>query len=230
MRLTQQRLSKMMGVNRGYLGQIERGEKEPSYNFLKKLIEATGLSSEWLLHGKGPMYGDVKTPEEGERRELDSFSEAGLEKLGCGLYVLGDKLYVPLSSITACCGDGFDVFEFYTIENAIAVNRNGVGALRSDLLPYAVMTEGSSMTGYGIKEGSTVIINPAEEVFSGCVALVVYGDKASIKKIYDTPAGKDLVSSNGQKIHVTCEELAEGWGTRILGRVMVVISPPDDGV
>jgi hypothetical protein len=48
--------------------------------------------------------------------------------------------------------------------------------------------------------------------------------------VYDTPDGKNLLSSDGQKIHLTREELSEDWGPRICGRVMVVISPPDDGI
>jgi SOS-response transcriptional repressor LexA len=60
--------------------------------------------------------------------------------------------------------------------------------------PYAALTEGNSMTGYGIKEGSTVVVNPAEDIYSGCIALVLFDDKASIKKIYGTPDGKNLVA------------------------------------
>jgi transcriptional regulator with XRE-family HTH domain len=230
MRLSQQRLAQMMEVNRSYLAQIERSDKEPSYHFLKQLLETTGLSSKWVLYGTGTMYDDAQSPEDGERREIESLAGAGLERLNSGLYVLGDKVYVPLSSVTACCGAGFDVFDDYSIGDAIAVNRNAVGTLRGDMPPFAVMTEGNSMTGYGIKEGSTVVVNPAEDVYSGCVALVIFGDKASVKKVYDTSDGKDLIASNGQKIHVTHEELEEDQGARVLGRVMVSISPPDDGV
>jgi phage repressor protein C with HTH and peptisase S24 domain len=176
------------------------------------------------------MISDMYMPEAGERLDIDFLAEAGLEKLDCGLYAIGDKVYVPLSNIEACCGTGFDVFNEYTIEDAIAANRKEVGALRSDMLPYAVKTEGRSMEGYGIKENSTVIVNPVEDAYSGCVALVVLGGKASIKKIYDMPNGKDLLATNGDKVHVSYEELAEDWGPRIFGRVMVVISPPDDGV
>jgi phage repressor protein C with HTH and peptisase S24 domain len=228
--MSQQRLADIMETSRGYLAEIERGVKEPSFNFLRKLLEATGLSSEWVLRGGGPMFLGEKTVTEGDRREIEALFDAGLEKLDCGLYTLGDKVYVPLSSVSACCGPGFEVYADYSIGDAVAVNRGNAGTLRSDLLPYAVTTEGRSMEGYGIKEGSTVIVNPAEDVFSGCVALVIYGDKASVKKIYDTPDGKDLVASNGQKIHVTYEELSEDWGPKICGRVMVVIAPPEDGV
>jgi hypothetical protein len=72
--------------------------------------------------------------------------------------------------------------------------------------------------------------NLTERVFSGCVAMVVYDERGSIKKVYDTPDGKDLISSSGHKIHVTYEELSAEWGPRICGRVMFVLSPPDDGI
>jgi phage repressor protein C with HTH and peptisase S24 domain len=219
-----------MEVGRAYLADIERGEKEPSFNFLRKFLETTGISSEWVLRGVGPMNADGISPDEGERRDVESLTDAGLEKLDCGLFALGDKVYVPLSSISACCGAGFDVFEDYNIGDAITANRKEIGVLRPDMLPYAVKTEGRSMEGYGIKDGSTVVVNPGEDVYSGCVALVIYDGRASIKKIYNTPDGRDLLASNGQKIHVTYDELTEDWGPRILGRVMVVISPPDDGV
>ena len=229
-KLSQQRLADLMEVNRGYLAAIERGEREPSFNFLRRLLESTGLSSEWVLRGDGHMFLEGGTSREGDRKDVESLVESGLEKLDCGLFAMGDKVYVPLSSVSACCGSGFDIFEDYDIGDAIAVTRKNLGTLREDALPFAVPTEGRSMEGYGIREGSTVIVNPAEDVYSGCVALVVYGDRASVKKVYDTPDGKDLLSSNGQKIHVTHGELAEDWGPRIRGRVMVVISPPDDGI
>jgi phage repressor protein C with HTH and peptisase S24 domain len=228
--MSQQQLADIIGTSRGYLAEIERGGKEPSFNFLRKLLEESGLSSEWVLRGGGPMFLETNAIKDGDRREIEALFEAGLEKLDCGLFAFGDKIYVPLSSISACCGSGFDVYEDYDIGEAVVVKRGDVGTLRPDMLPYAVQTEGRSMEGYGVKEGSTVIVNPAEEVYSGCVALVIYGDKASIKKIYDTPDGKDLLSSNGQKIHVTYEELSEDWGPRICGRVMIVTSPPEDGI
>ena len=229
-RLTQKKLSDNMNVSRGYLAEIERGGKEPSYNFLRKLLETTGISSEWILRGIGQMLADTEPPEEGKIRDVEFLADAGLEKLDCGLYAIGDKVYLPMSSISACCGSGFDVFEDYNIGDAITVSRKETGVLSPDMLPFAVRTEGRSMEGYGIKEGSTVIVNPAEDVYSGCVVLVIYDDKASIKKIYDTRDGKDLLASNGERIHVSYEQLSEDWGPRIRGRVMVVISPPDDGI
>jgi phage repressor protein C with HTH and peptisase S24 domain len=139
-------------------------------------------------------------------------------------------VYVPLSSIKACCGKGFNVYEDYSIGEAIAVTRKNIGVLDIGMLPFAVTTEGRSMEGYGIKEGSMVIVNPAERVFSGCVTMVVYDERASIIKVYDTPDGKDLISSSGHKIHVSNEEFSEEWGPWICGHVMSVLSPPNDGI
>lgn len=216
------------GLNRTYLSDVEADRREPSRNFLDSLNKTYDLSYDWILTGSGQMFIDA--PKEGVRKDVSNLHNSGLEKLDCGLFAAGDMIYLPMSSITACCGSGFDVFDNYSLDDSIAVNRRQVGTLRGDMVPFAVQTEGRSMEGFGIREGSIVIVNPAEEVCSGHVAMVIFDDKASIKKIYDTPDGKDLVSSNGQKYHVTSEELSEGWVARICGRVMLVISPPEDGV
>jgi transcriptional regulator with XRE-family HTH domain len=228
--LSQQQLAEKMGISRGYLAEIERGGKEPSFHFLQRLLDATSLSSEWILRGTDPMFAEESSIRDGDPKNAESLEGAGIQKLPCGLFTLGHMVYVPLSSITACCGKGFNVYDDYSLGTAIAVTKRNIGSLQKGLLPYAVMTEGCSMEGYGIREGSTVIVNPAEKVYSGCVAMVIFDERASIKKVYDTRDGKNLISSSGHKIHVTDEELSEDWGPRICGRVMVVISPPDDGV
>ena len=53
--LSQKKLADMVETSRGYLSAIERGIKDPSYNFLTNFLEATGVSSEWILRGTGPM-------------------------------------------------------------------------------------------------------------------------------------------------------------------------------
>jgi transcriptional regulator with XRE-family HTH domain len=228
--LTQKELANLIKTSRAYVAGIENARKEPSFHFLRSFLDATGLSSEWVLRGREPMFDVDKSIEDGDRKEVESLENAEFEKLSCGLFIFGKMVYVPLSSITACCGSGFNVYDDYSLGMAVAVNRKNVGTLREGMLPFAVTTEGRSMEGYGIKEGSMVIVNPAEPVDAGCVAMVIYNEKASIKKVYNTSDGKYLISSSGHKIHVTHEELAEEWGPRICGRVMIVISPPDDGI
>jgi SOS-response transcriptional repressor LexA len=224
--LTQKSMSEASGIGRTDIADVEAGRIEPSFNFIRSLNTTFNLDTNWLLTGKGTMF----LPKEGERKDIDNLIDSGLEKLDCGLYAAGDKVYLPLSSVTACCGPGFDVFENYDIGDAVLVTRKSVGALIDGMVPFVVQTEGRSMEGFGIKDGSMVVVNPAEDVYSGCVAMVVYGEQASIKKVYDTPEGKDLIASNGMTLHVSSEALEEGWGARIVGRVMYVMSPPDEGV
>jgi transcriptional regulator with XRE-family HTH domain len=229
-RLSQQELADRIKTDRSYVSSIERGAKGPSLHFIRNLLEMSSLSSEWVLRGTEPMYGTNRPIQDGDRKEVESLEDAEVEKLSCGLFMLGEMVYVPLSNIAACCSKGFNVYDSYSLGTSIAVRRRNIGSLQRGMLPFAIMTKGRSMEGFGIKDGSMIIVNPAEKVFSGCVAMVLYDERASIKKVYDTPDGKDLLSSSGLKIHVTHEELAEDWGPRICGRVMVVISPPDEGV
>lgn len=86
------------------------------------------------------------------------------------------------------------------------------------------------MEGFGIREGSTVIVNPAERPTSGDVVLVAIDEKSAVKKYYERKEGIELVSSTSDSLRFTYEELEEGWGIRICGRVMLVIAPPEDGV
>lgn len=52
-KLTQRALSSILGVSRGYIGDIESGRSEPSRNFLQALTERFGVSADWILFGVG---------------------------------------------------------------------------------------------------------------------------------------------------------------------------------
>ena len=51
---TQSALAKIAGVGNVYLGEIERGLKMPSLNILIKLIQALGISADYLLRDELP--------------------------------------------------------------------------------------------------------------------------------------------------------------------------------
>jgi len=53
--LTQQKLADKIGINRAYLGHIEAGRQEPSYNFIKALSDSFNINLNWLLAGEGEM-------------------------------------------------------------------------------------------------------------------------------------------------------------------------------
>lgn len=50
-RLTQKNLEGSIGYSQGFISEIERGVKEPSREFLIKLTEIYGISSDYILYG-----------------------------------------------------------------------------------------------------------------------------------------------------------------------------------
>ena len=223
---TQKHIAKLAGINlRTYIN-YEQGERETPVSVVI-VYSLLGINPNWLLTGEGEMFVNTRTIQEGDH--IDAF-DGELPRLGCGLYGQGDFVFVPISSERACCGKGSPIFEEYDIGESIAVKRSVLGSLSESAPPYAVETQGRSMEGFGIREGSTVIVNPAERPTSGDVVLVVINEKGAVKKYYERKEGIELVSSTSGSLRFTHEELEEGWGIRICGRVMLVIAPPEDGV
>jgi transcriptional regulator with XRE-family HTH domain len=54
-RLSQQELADLLGVSRGYVGNIESGRNEPSSSFLMLLASKLNVSADWVLTGDGEM-------------------------------------------------------------------------------------------------------------------------------------------------------------------------------
>lgn len=208
------------------ISKYEQGLIKPSAEILSKM-GYMGININWLLTGEGTMSSNTRAIQEGDH--IDAF-DAEPPRLACGLYGQGEFVFVPISSEKACCGKGAPIFEEYDIGESIAVKRNALGALSESAPPYAVETQGRSMEGFGIREGSMVIVNPAERPTSGDVVLVTIDEKGAVKKYYERKEGIELVSPTSDSLRFTYEELEEGWGIRICGRVMLVIAPPEDGV
>lgn len=53
MRMTREEFSEKIDITDSFLGQIERGERALSVKTLKKVVKYTGVSSDYLLFGKG---------------------------------------------------------------------------------------------------------------------------------------------------------------------------------
>ena len=73
------------------------------------------------------------------------------------------------------------------------------------------------MTGWGIPDGSRIIINPAEKVCNMDIALICYHDNLALKKVrYMKDNSIDLLASDGTIIHIPTEEqipeLFKIWG------------------
>jgi transcriptional regulator with XRE-family HTH domain len=61
--LSQQELADILGVSRGYIGDIERDRSDPSSNFLTLFASKLNVSADWILTGEGEMEkGKHKCP------------------------------------------------------------------------------------------------------------------------------------------------------------------------
>ena len=224
--MTQDKFGSDIGLKWFSIRDMESGKKAITVDIAQKIERIHCIDLRWLLTGEGAMRTRGRL-QEGDH--IDAF-DGELPRLDCGLYGQGDFVFVPISSEKACCGKGSPIFEEYDIGESIAVKRSALGSLSESAPPYAVETQGRSMEGFGIREGSTVIVNPAERPTSGDVVLVAIDEKGAVKKYYERKEGIELVSSTSDSLRFTYEELEEGWGIRICGRVMLVIAPPEDGV
>ena len=53
--ISQQKLADLIGVSRGYIGDIERDRSEPSSNFLTLIASKLDVNIDWVLTGRGNM-------------------------------------------------------------------------------------------------------------------------------------------------------------------------------
>lgn len=112
--------------------------------------------------------------------------------------------------------------------NTILNYEKGSRKIRSEVQkPFAIKTEGDSMEGAGVLEGSIAIINPAEEVRSGEIALVCVDDSWLIKWVVYKPNG-DIelcpANPNYQTIIVDKEYATDPSWFRIIGKVVKTIT------
>ncbi|MGE0433661.1 MAG: helix-turn-helix domain-containing protein [Planctomycetota bacterium] len=59
----QRRFAQMVGIKQQSISNYERGSM-PSANVLAKIVLVTGVSAEWLLTGRGPMFSDSARKEQ----------------------------------------------------------------------------------------------------------------------------------------------------------------------
>lgn len=228
MNLTQEEFGSPLGLSWFNVRDLESGKKKVTPQLAEELEKNYSINMRWLLTGDGEMFRpDEHTLPNG----VDIYPSPRVHRTESGLFAVADMVYVPMSTMTACCGEGFVVYpQDCDINESVVVHNRDLGAIISGQLPFAVRTEGRSMEGYGIKEGSIVIVNPAEQTPSGSVVMVIINERAAIKKIYERADGLDFTAASGERLHVSRDELNDDGYVRICGKVMLVITPPDHGV
>jgi transcriptional regulator with XRE-family HTH domain len=58
--MSQQAFADSLGVSRSYLGDIEVGRCDPSFNFLQSLSDVYNVNINWILKGVGDVYNTEK--------------------------------------------------------------------------------------------------------------------------------------------------------------------------
>lgn len=198
--ITQTKLAKLVDVTDKHISSVVNGIDAASQALLIKIADALGVSVSYLM-------GE---PQDARLIPVDPASQ----------------IRIPLLDMNtiACAGagNGLDYADF-AISETILVDRDGLGAIDPHRFPFAMVVDGTSMEGALVPDGSKLVINPAEEVRIGDVALVCYHGSRSVKWVVYKPDGTiELHSSGTPTIFVSREETENPEWFRIVGKVMKI--------
>lgn len=210
---TQTDLSKLISVSLDTVSRWERGTRKPRVDDFQKIASALGTTVAYLIgeadgSSCAPVPAAAGAPQSGQMIDLRS---------------------IPLLSIAAAvsCGAGNGLYgvDPETTEH-IYVPGSLFTRLDDTRLPFAIHTEGDSMEGAGIEEGSVAVINPAEDTLDGDAALVCYNDNWYIKWVMFVPDGSvELRSANPNyaPIRIDKEYAQDPSWFRIIGKVVSIV-------
>lgn len=198
--LSQTKLAKMVDVTDKHISSVVNGIDAASQALLIKISKVLGVSVSFLM---------------GEEQDAR-----------LTLVDPSTQIRIPLLDMntTACAGtgNGLDYADF-AISETILVDREGLGTIDPHRLPFAMLVDGTSMEGALVPDGSTLVINPAEEVRFGDVALICYHGNRSVKWVVYKPDGTiELHSSGTPTIYLSREEAENPDWFRVVGKVMKI--------
>ncbi|WP_286677287.1 LexA family transcriptional regulator [Aminobacterium sp. EBM-42] len=222
--MTQQEVAEKSGYSRSSIINWEKGLRTPDANVLKTLAQVFGTTVAYLM---------------GETEEPAASKEATVRKDSIRYFDQWIEIPVLDPTAIACAGRGNGgMIEIYaSAEKTILLPIDVVGniSIDADKKPFAVLVEGDSMEGAGIPDRSTVVVNPAEEVYDGDVALVCFGlqKEWAIKWVYfDTKDGSVEIRSAAPQYKprsFTKEEINMGL-FYIVGKVTLLTAVPRKGI
>ena len=196
-------LAELVGLSRNTIINYEKGRRDVTARDLVAIAHVLDVSFAYLIGEKGA-----------------AATSARIKKM----------VDIPLLSIAAVasCGVGNGLYgvDMSTVET-ISITQSTFSSYDENKKPFGITTEGNSMEGAGITEGSIAIINPAEEVRSGDMALVCLDDNWFIKWVIYKPNGEIELrpaNSNYQPITVEKEFVTDPSWFRIIGKVVKIIT------
>lgn len=153
--LTQEALSKMMGLSIGTLSGYERNYREPDFETVTSLSSILGVSVDYLLG-----LTSVREPLPREAIELGETTRIPV----IGVIRAGEPILVAENIV------GYETVEKDTVKNGDY---------------FFLRVSGDSMTGARIRDGDLVLVRRQEDVDDGQIAVVLIGsEEATLKKVY----------------------------------------------
>ena len=198
---TQEELGKALGVTKVTISSYERGTRQPNPEMLSAIANIFGVSVDVLL-GRG------NTEQSSSAQWPKTITPA---KKPVGRNYKRFPVYAFLA-----CGSPEDMTDYIIdeiyLDDSVWEGRDVMVA----------RTQGDSMAP-SIKSGDQVVIDRSDiEPFNGKIyAVQVNGDTATLKQVFVSEDGIDLVPMNPayQKMHFTAEQCA-AMPVRILGRLV----------
>ncbi len=213
--ITQGELASLVGVSETTVWNWENGRREPRSSEINKLANVLGVSVSYLM-------GEIDMDHENVKK--NSFQPV---------------IEIPIldPALIACAGKGNHVENVHAkAEKTIFLPASDVGVLSVDVYkrPFAVMVEGDSMENAGIPDRSTVVVNPAEEIYDGDIVLIAFGimPQIAIKWIFFKRNGSIELRAADPAYPplIFTKEDIENDMVKILGKVMCVINKPRRGI
>jgi len=192
-------LAELVGLSRNTIINYEKGRRDVTARYLVAIAHALNVSFAYLI------------------------GEKGAEATSARIKKMVDIPLLSIAAVASCgVGNGLYGVDMSTAET-ISITQSTFSTYSEDRKPFGITTEGNSMEGAGITEGSIAIINPAEEVRSGDMALVCLDDNWFIKWVIYKPNGEielRSANSNYQPITVDKEYASDPSWFRIIGKVV----------
>lgn len=217
--LTQTKLANYIGVEANTISRWENDKIEASHVYVVKLADVLGTTADYLLGRMGE--SDDKLPP-------DTPAESSLGS-GYNIHRLPDEVIeLPVYSITACMGSGFDNEGEQWIQIGTSwLSVNDVGVAYPER-PYIILADGDSMEPK-ISAGEKLVVNPNIQPGRGdiCLARFRVGGwmRDAIKYYYPHPDGgvslKASETSGVPPIDFTGEEV-QSRDVVIVGRIMYI--------
>ncbi|WMI72124.1 LexA family transcriptional regulator [Aminobacterium sp. MB27-C1] len=222
--MTKVELAKQLNTTPTTIYRWEKGINEASDEIKIKLAAVLNTTVAYLM---------------GETSDPNPLSEANVRK--DSIRSFDNLIEIPVLDPTAIAcagvGNGGMTGIYINAQKTVFLPSNLVGTISVDVdkKPFAILVEGDSMEGAGIPDRSTVVVNPAESVYDGDVALVCFGlqNEWAIKWVYFNKKDESIeirsAAPQYKPMLFTKEEIELGL-FNIVGKVTLYTGTPRKGI